>query len=198
MQIPKRPEDALSHALDRLEIVQREDDARLKRQPGRTASLARMYAIKHDNYDMLLGAASAVLAWRDEFLTSRLSQRLWQLLGSDANVRVYVGMYHDGHEVPPDVDVAWTEIVLSGPGHHFRMEEWTSHRKRPKRSQRLSQPRDLVDLETMHPQMLVDLAAFLTGPDRYGYIEAFVKAEAEFTQPSDSTHAQQTPFSGNG
>lgn len=198
MQLPKRLEDGMNQALDRLEIARREEDSRLTRQPGRAASLAKLAESKRGIYDALLEASEAVLAWREDFLRTRPAQRLWQLLGADTRVTIYRARYHDGHAVPADVDVAWTEIVLTDPAHHFRMEEWTIHRTRPRRSTRLVQPRDLVEYETLHPRMLLDLRDFLAGPDRFAYIEETLLAEAERVRPTDSMPALKTHASRNG
>jgi hypothetical protein len=165
--------DPISQALNRLAFAKAERERYKASDMKRRQELARIENDRALRRDELLAEAARVLEWRDGFLRAPRTRRIWDLLGDDARLPIFVGEYWDGR-LSVDPQVACTAVVMTGGLHQFRLESW-GREERKSRGPRLTQPGEIV--AAFHPDMLLEFRLHLDARGYEKIVAEYVEAE---------------------
>ncbi len=172
MKIDQELADAIAE-LDR-KRRERKEAARLSAENERR----RLEAVSLDRqarHDELWSYAEAALKWREDFLRSTETQRIWEILGDHERLPLFFAKFWRGEPCPPGDIATCAVITLDDLWHYFHYEE--RHKGQVSfKSPRLMTPSDLV--ERLHPDLLKQLSEHLAGPAALAQVTAFLKCLA--------------------
>jgi len=153
--------------INRLEFQEARAEERRKSDTGLQAALKAAQQQLGREKDLFLTKATEIFEWRRAVVDSRDGKRLWKMLGG-ATVPLYLSWFWCGVPIKQDNPFrAQTRIMLDGPGHHFLIEEWAND-AHYREVARPTSPIALMD--AMHPELIKELHAFVTGPDGWKQI----------------------------
>lgn len=150
----------------------REYRARRAAQDAENARLRAIAELRIARRDELWEAATAVFAWREAFVATDESARIWRHVGDKVRLTLYAGKFWRGEPTPPN-DRACSAILAFEawrPGAFGLPPFWYEERHKGRTSfeQRIISPQDLVD--AVHPDFLARAAAHFAGPDAWKWI----------------------------
>jgi hypothetical protein len=141
-------------------------------QDAENARLRAIADLRIARRDELGQAAAAVFAWREAFVETEESGRIWRHVGDKARLTLYVDKFWRGEPTPPR-DVTCSAVLAFEawrPGAFGLPPFWYEERHKGRTSfeQRIISPQDLVD--AVHPDFLARAAAHFAGPDAWKWI----------------------------
>ena len=152
------------------------DSARYRaQQAARDAEHARLVEIEKlrlVRQKELSRAAADVFAWREAFVATEESGRIWRHIGSKARLPIFGAKFWRGEPAPSGDRTVWAVLAFEGwnAGAFGLPPFWYEerHKGRSSHEQRIISPQDLVD--AVHPDFLAQCAAHLAGPDAWKWI----------------------------
>jgi hypothetical protein len=158
MDVPSRVKERII----RLETQELLAEKRKKADVDYMTARMNVMADLNRRRDRLLACSLEIFAWRRAVVESNEGKRLWALLGG-IRVPLYLSWYWNGLKVEPNNELCvHTRVSLDGPSHQFLVEEWMNDALYGE-VVRPSSPISLLDY--LHPDFIVELHEYLTGPD---------------------------------
>ncbi|HTK04528.1 MAG TPA: hypothetical protein VL500_03000 [Candidatus Eisenbacteria bacterium] len=141
-------------------------------QDAENARLRAIAELRLARREELWQAATAVFAWREAFVATEESGRIWRHLGDKARLMLYVDKFWRGEPAPPNDRTCSAVLAFEAwrPGAFGLPPFWYEERHKGRTSfeQRIISPQDLVD--AVHPDFLARAAAHFAGPDAWKWI----------------------------
>ncbi len=178
LTVPDRVRQVLDAADEAERRIYRAERAAQDRENARLRAIAELRLARRDE---LWQAARSVFAWREAFVATEESGRIWRHVGDKARLMLYVGKFWRGEPASPDDRTCSAILAFEArlPGVLGPLPFWYEERHKGYTSfeQRVISPQDLVD--AVHPDFLAGAAAHLAGPDAWKWVlmdlERYVK-----------------------
>lgn len=169
LEVPEAVRAALDQA-ERADLKQRRAERTAREKENERLREIAEYRLSRGAE--LQKAAQAVFAWRESFVATPESSRIWDRIGDKQRLTLYIAKFWRGEPATPGDRTSWAVLAFEGwrAGAFGLPPFWYMERFKGHTSfeQRIISPQDLVD--ATHPDFLAGCAAHLAGPEAWKWV----------------------------